>query len=655
MFKVALKHHQAGQLAEAERLYRQILAIDANHVKSLHFLGVIAHQVGRHEVAVALIGQAIAHNKRVPMFHYNIGEALRRLERLDEAARHYRKAIKLKPDYAEAYHSLGLILKVHGHFDEAAKHYLRAVQYDPANAEAWNNLGNLRVLQGNASDAITHFQRALALRPNHPQILTNLANALVQGGKLDEALKHYQRVILTQPDYPEAHMNLASALKLAGRLDEAAAHFRQAITLKPSLAEAHYSLGNVLQEQGREEEAITHCQRALALRPNSAELYRNVGVLFQFFGRIDQARRHFESAINLEPRNPRYYLALSKTKRFEPDDSYLAAMEKMAKDLPSLAPQKRIELHFALAKAHADLGLHERSFHHLIEGNTLKRQQITYNEQAKLKWFEQIRTVFTRELIACKQGFGEPSHVPIFVIGMPRSGSTLVEQILASHPQVHGAGEVSVLDDVLRELCGPQGNHVAYPELVPALDAATVGNIGARYLAKIRELAPDASHITDKNLSNYYFAGLIHLALPNARIIHTVRDPIDTCVSCFSKLFEAEQNYTYNLAELGRYYRCYGQLMAHWHSVLPLGRILDVRYEDLIADLEGQARRIIGHCRLDWNARCLSFHLTDRPVRTESAIQVRQPIYTNAVGRWRVYEEFLTPLLAALGMGEPAA
>jgi hypothetical protein len=197
---------------------------------------------------------------------------------------------------------------------------------------------------------------------------------------------------------------------------------------------------------------------------------------------------------------------------------------------------------------------------------------------------------------------------------------------------------------------GPGGNPVPYPDFVHDLDAPALDQIGARYLAEIRQLAPTTSHITDKMPSNYYFAGLIHLALPNARLVHVVRDPVDTCISCFSKLFTAEQKHTYDLAELGRYYRRYQKLMAHWRRVLPKGRILDVRYEDVVGDLEGQARRIIAHCGLDWDARCLSFHANDRPVRTASASQVRQPIYKSAVGRARGYEKFLGPLKDALNI-----
>jgi hypothetical protein len=231
---------------------------------------------------------------------------------------------------------------------------------------------------------------------------------------------------------------------------------------------------------------------------------------------------------------------------------------------------------------------------------------------------------------------------------MPRSGTTLVEQILASHCEVHGAGELNTFNDVVLALARSDGNQLAFPGFVPALDAAALQAIGAGYVSLLRELSPGSGFIVDKMPSNYYFAGLIHLALPNATIIHTVRDPVDTCVSCFSKLFTTRQEHTYDLAELGRYYARYRRLMAHWRKVLPEGRVLDVRYEDVVADLEGAARRIIAHCGLPWDERCLSFHETARPVRTASASQVRQPIYSSAVGRWRAYEEFLDPLLAGL-------
>jgi hypothetical protein len=256
-------------------------------------------------------------------------------------------------------------------------------------------------------------------------------------------------------------------------------------------------------------------------------------------------------------------------------------------------------------------------------------------------------------LIAAKSG-GDASQIPIFVLGMPRSGTTLIEQIIASHPMVHGGGELQALNEIVLGGREVTDNVIPFPESVPALDPSAVQQIGARYVDVLRRLAVkagrNAERVTDKMPSNYYFVGLIHLALPNAKIVHAVRDPVDTCISCFSKLFSAEQNHTYDLGELGRYYRRYQRLMEHWRHVLPPGRMLEVRYEEVVADLEGQVRRIISHCGLPWDDRCLSFHKTERPVRTASATQVRQPIYKSAVGRWRVYEEQLGPLLDALGI-----
>ena len=334
-------------------------------------------------------------------------------------------------------------------------------------------------------------------------------------------------------------------------------------------------------------------------------------------------------------------------------------MEALAAKSDGLSKTDRMQLDFALGKAYADLKDYRRSFRHLLAGSAGKRATISYDESAAFALFDRIEATFSRDLIARKSGGGDPSASPIFVLGMPRSGTTLIEQIIASHPAVHGAGELQTLNDVILTVRGPDGSTLPYPEFVAGIDAGALRQVGARYLALVRELAAksgraDAAHVTDKMPSNYYFAGLIHLALPNATIIHTVRDPVDTCISCFSKLFSAEQNHTYDLGELGRYYKRYERLMAHWRRVLPQGRILDVRYEDVVADVEGQARRIIAHCRLPWDARCLSFHTTERPVRTASATQVRQPIYNSAVGRWRVYEQDIGPLLGALGIAADA-
>ena len=409
-----------------------------------------------------------------------------------------------------------------------------------------------------------------------------------------------------------------------------------------------YNLGNGLFSQGRLGEAASHYREAIALRPDLADAYNNLGVALKELGRVREACEVTERAIELAPRQVRYFRSLGELRRFVFGEPHLAAMEELTRDAESLSTEQLIDLNFTLAKAYEDLAQYERSFRHLLTGNALKRRQIAYPERTILDGLKRVEAVFTSELIESRQNIGEPSAVPVFIVGMLRSGSSLVEQIIASHPQAFGAGELKQFGNAAASIRLHADDRVEFPDVVAHMSDEQFRRLGATYLAEIKRLAPGAKRIANKMPANYILAGLIHLALPNAAIIHTMRDPADTCVSCFSKLFTEEQNHTYDLAELGRYHRHYQALMAHWHRVLPRGRILDVRYEDVVADLEGTARRIVAHCGLDWSPRCLDFHQTERLVRTASAVQVRQPLYASAVGRWRAYEPFLGPLLAEL-------
>jgi tetratricopeptide (TPR) repeat protein len=565
-------------------------------------------------LTLAAYQQAIRIKPDFAEAHSNLGNALRDQGKLDEAVTAFRRAIKVRPDYAEAHSNLGLALRDQGKLDEAAAAYREAIRITPDHADAHSNLGALYYEQGKLDEAAAACRQAVRIRSDHAGAHSNLGNALRGQGKLDEAIAAYRHAIRIKPDFAEAYSNLGLALRDQGKLDEAVAALREAIVLEPSFANAHNSLASSL----------------------------------TVLGRLTEARAAFQEAIRLAPRNVKYRLNLVEIVRFAAGDPHLAAMEELAKDYTSLPVDDRIELHFALGKAYEDVGRHVEAFRHWLNGNALKRRQIAYNEAATLGGLNRIRATFTSELIQTRQNVGQPSSVPVFIVGMPRSGTTLVEQILASHPQVFGAGELMHL---CRAIDGTQTNpcgSTVFPELVSGMTNADFHDLGVRYLAELVRLAPGATHVTDKMPGNFMYAGLIHLALPNAAMIHTIRDPVDTSLSCFSKLFTEEQNYTYDLAELGRYYRHYQALMEHWHRVLPAGRILDVRYENVVADLEGQARRLVAHCGLEWDPRCLTFHQTERPVRTASAAQVRQPIYTSAIGRSRPYEPLIGALLAEL-------
>jgi Flp pilus assembly protein TadD len=476
--------------------------------------------------------------------------------------------------------------------------------------------------------------------------LSNQALACHRAGRFAEAIAQYKRILSIKPDLPEIHNNLGRALAELGKLEAAAAAYRRAIKLKPNNPEALCNWALTLVDLECLDEAEAKYRRAIAVNPGFAGAYNNLGLLLKERGRLTEARLAFEQAIRLAPRNVSYYDNLAAVRPFVDGDPYLTALEVLAKDFAALSIEDRIHLHFALAKACENLDRPDSAFRQLLSGNRLKRQQIDYDEAATLGRMVRMRELMSRSFMQARQGCGEPSELPIFIVGMTRSGTTLIEQILASHPQVHGAGELQLFDQAAGSIRNALPGSPPFPEMVLDMSEAHFRTLGALYLDRLVQRAPGATRITDKMTVNFLFAGLIHLALPNATIIHAVRDPLDTCVSCFSVHFTKGQKHTYDLAELGRYYRHYQALMAHWHDVLPPGRIIDVHYEELVGDLEGVARRIIGHCGLAWDPRCLDFHRTVRSVRTASATQVRQPIYKTSIGRWRRYEKFLGPLLA---------
>ena len=594
---LALKHHRSGRFGQAERYYRAILAIQPNDIDGMHLLGVIAHQTGRNELAVQLIGNALALNDKVPVLHYNIARALRVLDRTDDAIAHFRRAIDLKPD----------------------------------DLEALCTLGNIFQEQGELEKAVECYHAALAARPDCVEARIDLR---------------------IRPDYAEVHVSLGNVLNTQGKLDEAVAHYRQALALSPDNAQAHNNLGNALRSQGRSDEAAEALHQALALKPNYAVAYHNLANALRDVGKFEEARVASEKAIELSPANLAFHYGLAISKHFQPGDRQLEVLETIAADEGSLSMEDRILLHFALAKRYDTLGDHERSFARLVQGNSLKRQQIAYNKSATLARFDRIRSVFTFELMRERSMAGHGSSLPVFIIGMPRSGTTLVEQILASHPMVFGAGELRNMADATRQLQRLSNFGLCFPEIVPSLTDAELRQFGASYIDSISTFAPTAERVTDKMPSNFELTGLIHLTLPNARIIHVRRDPLDTCVSCFSTLFAETEGYayTFDLAELGRFHGAYQELMEHWRRVLPPGTMLEVQYEQVVADVEGEAGRIVSHCGLGWDDACLSFHDTERSVRTASAVQVRQPIYRSSIGRWRAYEHLLGPLIEALGV-----
>lgn len=500
---------------------------------------------------------------------------------------------------------------------------------------------------GRLAEAVAQYELVISLDPDHADVHNNLGVAFVQLGRIDEARTHFERAVILNPDYADAHNNLGNSLAAQARFKDAVAHFERAWLLNPNLAGTQKNAGAALMQLDRIDEAAEHYRRVLATNPDDAEAYQELGNVLKAQGKLDEALRHYERAIAIRPTYAEAHYSRAEVKTFQSSDPELAALDTLAgrDDLPV---NKAPFIHFALAKAFEDCEDYARAFAHLRRGNDLKRRQIHYDEPAVAGYFQRIRAVFNCSLLNRFQGEGDPAPAPIFVLGMPRSGSTLIEQILASHSQIHGAGELTDLETAIRTVLDGGDRPVRFPECVPLLDGPALRRLGQTYLAGLPALADGKVRIVDKSPGNFLNIGLIRLILPNARIIHTVRDPMDTCVSCYSRLFTFGQDFSYDLAELGRFYRGYAELMAHWRTILPSGAILDVSYEEVVNDLEGQARRLIDFCGLPWEDRCLEFHKNIRPVRTASAVQVRKPVFRGSLQRWRKYEAGLMPLLHEL-------
>ena len=380
-------------------------------------------------------------------------------------------------------------------------------------------------------------------------------------------------MLAQRPNEPEAHYNLARVLRQRGQLAAAEGSYGQALLLRPDYIEARTNLANLLMDQGKFDQALESYQRVLDIEPNNVEA---------LFNRAD-------------------------IKTFQPGDPDLARLEALAGQGSPVAEKKRPYVHFALGKAWEDVGDYDRAFGHWLAGNALRRRQIRYQRHRHQQTVRQIIEIFSAKFTGALAAVGDPSTAPIFVLGMPRSGTTLVEQILASHPEVHGAGELIVLHRIARTALDAAGRPLEYPGYVPQLGPNSLRRLGQAYLASLPPIAKGRTRITDKTPGNFWFVGLIRLALPNAKIIHTLRDPVDTCVSCFSKLFEDGQLFSYDLAELGHHYRLYRQLMDHWRAVLPANSLLDVAYEDVVDNLEQQARRILDYCGLALGSGLLGF------------------------------------------------
>ncbi|MDR3527304.1 MAG: sulfotransferase [Rhizomicrobium sp.] len=488
---------------------------------------------------------------------------------------------------------------------------------------------------GRLLEAEQQWRQALARDKSNFDVLHNLGAIALQTGRAEEALTHFTAAEALKPEAPEVHRNRAIAFLRLGHPALALAALQRLLVLKPDDEMALHQLVRILMDDERGEEAVTALRAALAHEPSPAYVPLMLANVLRVLGRLDEARAVLAPALK---RGQDYYL-FADLVRFVPGDPQIAAMEALLHK--AMAPEDLAALKFALAKAYSDSGAPDKSFALLGEANRLMRRLVRYDEATTLADFARVAEAFTREQMVAAAS--PETFAPIIILGMPRSGTSLVEQILASHPAIVGAGENAVLPPLLER-------HVpGFPEVIAPAEALAA--LARDYRAGMGRLLSTKPRLADKTLQSVFFVGLLHQAMPNARFVWVRRDPLDTCLSCYGRRFLSGQEYSYDLGELGRYYRGYERLMRHWQEVLPPEALLTVRYEDVVADLETQTRRLLDHCGEEFDPACLAFHTSKRPVFTASAAQVRQPLYNTSVRRWRPPPEALRPLLQALGQG----
>jgi tetratricopeptide (TPR) repeat protein len=617
--RAGFAHHQAGRLPRAEALYRRALQKDPNDANALHLLGVIAYQRGEIGTALRLIERARPELPELPDIHLNYGNALREAGKLAEAVASYRRALALKPDYGMAHNNLAAALNQQEEFTAGLASSERAIALIPEFFGAYVNRADALMGQERFAEAEGPLRRALELAPDRAHTYRDLGWVLAKLGHYEEAVACLDQAIALDPDDPSAHFALGTTLYLRKDLPGSEAELRRAIALASSYTVAWHELGTVLRSSGRFEEAL-FC---------------------------------FRHVIDLDPDWPEAYRSLAVTGQQAADEAELRRLEAVFKDR-GRSVSDRISAGFALGMLLDNAERRDEAFARFAEANALHRRQRAeagerFDIDALRRQVDDLIELATRDFFSVAAPWGNPSQAPVFIVGMPRSGTSLVEQIAASHSRVFGAGELHALGEIWDTL---STHNRGRP--VEKWDAAFARRLADRHVGSLQALGNGAVRIIDKMPDNIFFLWLVAALFPSARIILCQRDLRDVCLSCYFHHFTEGHLYACDLADCGARALEIDRLASHWLQVLPL-EILVIDYEKLVLDPEGESRRLIEFLGLEWEPACLDFHLTERPVLTASAWQVRQPLYTRSVGRRRAYRRYLRPLLEVSAASEATA
>jgi tetratricopeptide (TPR) repeat protein len=680
--RVAIQLKDESKLEEAQSIINSILEIYPKQEHALHLAGIIAHQKGKTTLSIELIQKAIENNPNIALFHSNLGEIHRQLQMIDLSIQCGQRAIVLEPQSSTAFSNLGIAYYDAKKYDAAEECHKSALALNPRLSRSLNNMGSIYKIYGKTEQAITFYQSAIKSSPHFAEPLNNLGTLFLERQEFRQAFDWLNQAIMLAPTFAEAHCNMGLVLLGLEQCDKALHYFEKALKLKPHYAEAYYGIAKIhlyqhdfvkaeyfiqkalathsqhvefyqllveiYREKGKYSEALIYLDQALSIDPTLSSLYISKGNILMEIGEISHAEEQFFKALEDAIPDIRIlaHYCLIQLRKIKPEHQSFRELLSFANHIQDVSSNKFEYIYFALGKCYDDMNEPAKAFSYFKKGCDLKRNNITYNLTDDIGLTNKLIDAFTKETIAHLQTFANPSTLPIFIVGMPRSGTSLVEQIIASHPDVHGAGELIYFNDLIQRTF--ENHQLHYPQNILQLLQDDYQRITNNYLSYLRDFSSDAIRITDKMPQNFIAIGLIYSLFPNAKIIHIKRNPIDTCFSCYTKLFSHGHHYSYDLTQLGQYYLCYERLINHWRHILPAEAFLDISYEDMIHNLETEAKRLISYCDLSWDPACVAFYESKRQVRTASFMQVRQPVYTSSINRWRPFENELAPLIKIL-------
>ncbi len=643
-FERAFTRLRGGDAEGAVALCRETLVRSPDNIDLLTLLGASLNALRHSDVALEPLQRALEIAPGFARAHEEIGRSLLMLRRVDEAISHLEQALVLSPGMESVERSLAQALLLAGRGEDADRVIGEGFARSPQRKILLAAAEHQRAGRFRESEPL--LRKVLAVEADDVNAMRMLARVAEEARHLDEAERLLRRAVELKPGFDDARLNLARVLKENDQLEEAVNCTAQATLVNPRNPLAHYLHGSMLALMRRYEDAIDAYRESIRLRAHNPAAWVGLGNLLKTLGRQEESIEAYREALRLRPGFGEVWWSLANLKTFRFSDAELAAMEQGLEDTAE-DDDDRVHFLFALGKAAEDRGDFKAAFARYDEANSSQRMRLMYDPVDTEVKHERIRDTFSTEVLAARVTPPADEAVPIFIVGLPRSGSTLLEQILASHPLVDGTAELPDLARVIAEISLCQAG-MRYPEAVTRLDTSELHELGLMYLQRTRRHRSGKPFFTDKMPNNFSSIGLIHLILPQARIIDARRHPLDSLLGCYKQHFALGQSFTYDLVELGEFYLEYRRIMEHWHAVLP-GRVLELRYENIVREQEDMTRRLLDYCGLPWDPRCLRFHETERAVHTASSEQVRQPLYDSSVNHWRNFREQLALLVEQIG------